>query len=301
MEVSGTILTPAAMKAKLKLVRISLSLILVFPLAVAASVQTAPTAPESDAIVKRALAAELSHAENPQRMMRYTLRKSSPHLTSTKEIFETKDGAVACLVAINDRPLSQADEQKEQARLDQLLSDPGRQRHRKQVQDEDAGRALKVLRVLPEAFIYKFAGTSVGPSGNVEKFSFEPNPKFNPPDLETQLLTAMTGELWIDASQERVARLEGHLGQDVDFGWGILGRLNKGGWVLLEQADVGNHEWRIVHFKMNMSGRVVFKNKVFDTAEDESGFAPVAAGLSYQQAIQELRRTNQENAANSSQ
>ena len=107
----------------------------------------------------------------------------------------------------------------------------------------------------------------------------------------------MTGELWIDSSQERVTRLAGHLDQDVDFGWGILGRLNKGGWILLEQADVGDHEWRIVHFKMNMSGRVVFKNKAFDTAEDESSFAPVASGLSYQQAIQELR-TIQENATN---
>ena len=71
----------------------------------------------------------------------------------------------------------------------------------------------------------------------------------------------MTGEIWIDLSTERVTRLEGHLQQDVDFGWGILGRLNKGGWIVIEQADVGEHQWRIVHFKMSMSGRVVFKTK----------------------------------------
>jgi len=35
-----------------------------------------------------------------------------------------------------------------------------------------------------------------------------------------------------------------------------------------------------------MSGRVVFKTKVFDTTEDESQFAPLPVGLSYQQAIQ---------------
>ena len=97
----------------------------------------------------------------------------------------------------------------------------------------------------------------------------------------------MTGELWIDPTQERVARLEGHLQQDVDFGWGILGRLNKGGWIVIEQANVGEHQWRIVHFKMSMSGRVVFKTKVFDTTEDESQFAAATSwDLSYQQAIQ---------------
>jgi hypothetical protein len=37
---------------------------------------------------------------------------------------------------------------------------------------------------------------------------------------------------------------------------------------------------------MSMSGRVVFRTKVFDTTEDESQFAPLPVGLSYQQAIQ---------------
>jgi hypothetical protein len=288
------------MNAKLKSVRVTLPLILASLLAVASAGQSGITPIPNDSLVKRALAAEATNAQDPQHPMRYKLRKSSPHLTSTKEIFETKDGAVARLVAINDRPLSPMDEQKEQARLSQLLNDPNRQRHRKQAQEEDANRALKVLRVLPQAFIYQYAGSEVEPSGKIEKFDFEPNPHFNPPDLETQVLTAMKGQLWIDAAQERVTRLEGHLQEDVDFGWGILGRLNKGGWILLEQADVGDRQWRIVHFKMNMSGRVVFKNKVFDTAEDQSQFAPVAAGLSYKQAIQELRQTGQENAENGS-
>ena len=288
------------MNDKLKSVRITLSLILASLLAIALAEKAAASPAQSDSLVKRALAAEVDNAQSPQHPMRYRLRKSSPHFTSTKEIFETKDGAVARLVLVNDRPLSPEEEQKEQARLNQLLSDPSRQRHRKQAQDEDANRALKVLRVLPEAFIYEYAGSEIGPSGKVERFDFAPNPHFNPPDLEAQVLTAMKGQLWIDASQERVTRLEGHLQEDVDFGWGILGRLNRGGWILLEQAEVGNHQWRIVHFKMNMSGRVVFKNKVFDTAEDQSQFAPVATGLSYQQAIHELRQTGQENAANSS-
>jgi hypothetical protein len=221
--------------------------------------------------------------------MRYRLRKSSPRLSTTKEICETKDGAVARLIAINGAGLSAEDEQREQARLDQLLSDPGKQRHRKQSQDDDTARALKVLRSLPTAFIYEHVGSAQGSTGAVEKFSFKPNPKFDPPDLETQVLTRMSGELWIDSSQERVARLEGRLQQDIDFGWGILGRLYKGGSILIEQADVQDHQWRIVHFEMKMSGRVVFKTKVFDTTEDENQFVPVPVGLNYQQAIDLLR------------
>lgn len=240
-------------------------------------------------VVRRALAAELAGVQDMQHPLTYSLRKSSPRLSTTKQIFETKDGAVARLIAMNDKPLSVADRQKEDARLSALLADPSKQRHRKQAEDDDTGRVLKVIRALPTAFLYDYIGSDDGPHGKIQKFAFKPNPDFDPPDLETHALTEMTGEIWVDASRERVTRLEGHLRQDVDFGWGILGRLNKGGWIVIEQADVANHQWRIVHFQMAMSGRVLFKAKSFDTQEDQSNFEPVPAGTDYKQAIQILR------------
>ena len=265
------------------MVRLLTSFLLILPLAAAGQGMTGH---DDDSLVKRALTNEVRAAGDAHHPMRYCLHKSSPRLTSTKEILETKDGAVARLIAVNDSPLSAEDEQKEESRLAALLSDPSKQRHRKQTEDEDSARAMKVLRALPNAFVYQFAGIGTGPTGAVKKFTFKPNPKFDPPDLETQVLTQMTGEIWIDVAQERVARLEGHLMKDVDLGWGILARLNKGGWIVIEQADIGEHQWHIVHFKMAMTGRVFFSIKVFDTTEDESRFAPLPAGLSYKQAIQ---------------
>ena len=104
--------------------------------------------------------------------------------------------------------------------------------------------------MLPTAFLYQFAGTGTASTGTVVKFTFRPNPQFDPPDLETGVLTAMAGEIWIDSVQERVVRLAGSLRQDKDFGLGILGQLDKGGWVEINQADVGAGEWRIVHLKL---------------------------------------------------
>jgi hypothetical protein len=244
--------------------------------------------PDAQALVDRALANELRAAQDQGHPMRYMLHKSSPRLTSTKEIVETKDGAVARLISINNAPLDAADAEREQARLDNLLRDPGLQRHRKQVEDSDTSRALKVLRALPGAFLYQYAGSEGGPVGKLEKFTFHPNSRFTPPDLETEILTAMSGEIWIDAAQERVTRLDGRLDQDVDFGWGILGRLNKGGWIVIEQAEVSSGEWRTIRFQMSMSGRVFWKTRIFDTTEEEAQFAPVPVGLTYAEAIQIL-------------
>jgi hypothetical protein len=255
--------------------------------------QASPTPEQAQALVQRALATEsraaqdLSHVGHP---MRYQLHKTSPRLTSTKEIVETRDGDVARLLSINDEPLGAADEAREQARLQALIDDPSLQQHRKQSEDSDTARAMKVLRVLPTAFLYEFAGMGTAQNGTtVEKFSFKPNPQFDPPDMETGVLTAMAGEIWIDPTEERVVRLAGSLQQNKDIGLGIIGELDKGGWIEIEQADVGTHQWRIVHLKLVMNGRVLWKTKNSNSVQEYSQFAPLPADLSYKKAIEMLR------------
>lgn len=280
--------------AKLKAVRSVLPLCLLWATALAAS-QTAPavpaalTAAQSQALVGQVLAAELLAAQDTSHPMRYLLRKQSPRVATTREIFETREGDVARLLSVNGQPLSAAAAAKESLRLQELAQDPGRQRHRKQAEDADTARALKVLRALPSAFLYQYAGPGQGPAGTVEKFTFTPNPAFTPPDLETQVLTAMAGELWIDPAAQRVTHIEAQLRQEVDFGWGILGRLNKGGSIAIDQAQVVPGQWRIVRLKMQMSGRVLFKTRNFDTVEEESQFAPLPVSMTYRQAIVQLQ------------
>jgi hypothetical protein len=272
------------MPVKLVIVRNFLPFFLLFSCSGAALGQPAALTPtQAQALVARALATE-SHAAQEltalNHPMRYRLRKSSPRLTSTKEIAETRDGDVARLVALNDQPLSPADELREEARLDALLSDPGLQRHRKQSEDNDTARAMKVLRVLPTAFLYQFTGTGKVATGTVEKFTFKPNPQFAPPDMETGILTAMVGEIWVDPVQERVVHLEGHLQQDKEIALGI---------VQMDQADVGGHQWRIVRIRLKIDMRILFKGKSSDSVQEFTQFQPLPANLSYRQAIQMLR------------
>jgi hypothetical protein len=278
------------MPVKLVIVRNILLFLLLFSCSGAALGQPAALTPtQAQALVARALSTELRASQDASHPMRYRLRKSSPRLTSTKEIAETRDGDVARLVALNDQPLNQADELREEARLDALLSDPARQMHRKQSEESDTRIVLKLLRMLPQAFLYEYEGTGQGSAGTVEKFRFHPNPAFSPPDLETQALTAMSGELWIEAAQERVTRLEGHLQQDTNYGWGILGKLDKGGWIVLEQGEVGGGQWRIVRFQIKMDLRILLKTKNFDSVQEMSQYTPLPAKLDYRKAIQMLR------------
>jgi hypothetical protein len=243
---------------------------------------------EAQAMVKRVLQTELNAATDTSHPMQYRLRKMSPRVATTKMIVETKDGDVAHLIAINDNPLSATDQQSEETRLNTLLSDPGLQRHRMEREQGDSQRARKIIRALPDAFLYTYAGLADAPQGPSYRLTFQPNPNFDPQDLEAQMLKGMAGELWIDVAQQRVTRLQCKRIKDVDYGFGILGKLDQGGTLLLEQADIGNHQWRTTHMVLVMDARFLIKTVKLDTTLDLTEFSPVAAGLSYQQAIQLL-------------
>jgi hypothetical protein len=263
------------------------------PAAASAPANVAPLSnEEAQAMVRRVLQAELTAVEDATHPMQYRLRKSSPRLATTKLLVESRDGDVARLIAVNDTPLSSQDTQNEETRLQALLRDPEMQRKRKEREQGDSERARKIMRALPYAFNYSFAGFAQTPQGPSYRFTFQPNPKFDPQDLEAQVLKGIAGELWIDVAQQRVTRLEGKRIRDVDYGWGILGKLDQGGTLLLEQADIGEHQWRTTHMVLIMNARVFFKVVKLDTTLELSSFTPVAPGLSYQQAIQILEQPN---------
>ncbi len=256
--------------------------------------QSAPLSPEqTDSLVRRVLHTEMIDANDNHHPMQYRLRKSSPRFSTTKLIVETKDGDVARLIAINNIPLTPSEQQTEDSRLQELAADPKLQRHRQEREQNDAERARKIMRALPDAFVYQYAGIVDRPQGPSYRLSFQPNPNFDPQDVEAQALKAMAGELWIDVAQQRVTRLEGKRIRDVDYGWGILGKLEEGGTLLLEQADVGNHQWRTVHLVLAMNARVLLKTIKLDTTLELSQFAPVSNGIGYKQAIQLLQVPSQ--------
>src|SRR6185312_13720504 len=177
---------------------------------------------DAQALVQRALANEIDAAKNAGHPMRYTLHKITPRLTTTKKIVETSDGDVARLTEVNGKPLSHEAEQREMARLDALAANQSDQDHRKQTENSDRARAIKILRALPAAFVYTYTGPGTSTVGPVETYSFAPKPGYSPSGMETQILTGMTGNLAVDPVAGRVAHLEGHLRKDLNFGWGIV-------------------------------------------------------------------------------
>jgi len=258
-------------------------------LAGVAAAQVTPEAAAADplALVRRASKNEL--APGGGHPYKYKLHKIDDGKINTKEIVETKDGDVARLIAVNDKPLSPEAQQAEIDRLNNLLAHPEIQEHRHKKEQEDSNRENEMIRLLPDGFLYHFEGMVEGPNGPAFRLTFKPNPNFQPPDREAEVYHGMAGELWIDQREERIVKLQAHLIADVDFGWGILGKLYKGGSILVEQKDVGDGKWEGTHMKLNLHGKaLMIKTLTFETTEDASDFEPVPAQWSYKEAVHML-------------
>jgi hypothetical protein len=253
--------------------------------------QTSPAAAvDPTALVRRAVQHRLDAAKN-HHPLQYFIRRVDERHDNTKLIIETADGDVARLVAINGKPLAPEADKAELDRLDTLSAHPEMQERRRKSEQKDTDRVTHLLGLLPDAFLYKFEGMVPCSAGQCYRLSFTPNPKFNPPDLEANIFRGISGEVWVDQTQERLARLDARFINDVDFGFGLIGRLNKGGTVLLEQSNVGDNDWELTGLKIHVNGKALLvKSFSYQVSEEGSHFAPVASGLHYRDAINLLKK-----------
>src|SRR5262249_30825644 len=125
-------------------------------------------------------------------------------------------------------------------------------------QKEDTERVRQFVAALPDAFNYTYAGTDTGPEGQqLIRMNFQPNPQWVPPNREMRPFTGMQGMMWLDASAGRIVRIDAKLFRDVDFGWGILGRLYKGGSFEIEQRPLGDGRWETTRSVVNFDGKIL--------------------------------------------
>ena len=246
------------------------------------------TPADATALVRRAIGHRLAEDKAP-RPVEYLFHKVDGGRDRTQEIVETKDGDVARLVELGGKPLSAEANQAELDRLQNLKNHPEMQEHRRKNEERDKGRIDRMMGMLPDAFSYRVEATEACGAGQCYRMAYEPKPGWTPPDLEAGIFRGISGEVWIDVKQERLVKLVADFVADVNFGFGILGKVSKGGKVVLEQADIGGGEWELTGMTARLDGKaLLFKKIDVQLTEEMSRYVPVAAGMGYREGIELL-------------
>jgi hypothetical protein len=224
-------------------------------------------------------------------------RKETLNGSQTKLMVETHDAMAGMIVAENDSPLSPERRHGELARVRRFIQDPAELRRKQKQEQENAEHILRLVKALPDAFLYEYEGTETGKAGvgaagdELVRLKFRPNPNYDPPSRVEQVLTGMQGILLIDSQKRRIAQIDGTLVKDVSFGWGILGHLDRGGHFLVEQGDVGNNHWEISRMGLKFSGKLLFfKSISIQSTELFSDFRAVPSSLTFAQGVDLLEK-----------
>ena len=236
-------------------------------------------------LVRRAAKNEIKATEYHQYFMYRDHVDYKTH-SITREVIETPQGGLGSTIAINGQPLTPEQRAKDNQKLEKFANDPEARRKKELASKEEDQRDQLMLTSLPDAFLYTYAGTEQGPNGDeLVHLTFKPNPNFSPPNHETRVYEGMQGDMLIDRKAMRIAKIDGTLFKDVDFGWGILGRLYKGGKFYIEQRDVGGGRWETVRQTLQFTGKILMvKSLNIYSSETATDFRPVPANLTVAQA-----------------
>lgn len=220
---------------------------------------------------------------------RYWIERNSNVGTTLEEQIETADGPLTRVVESNGHPLSVRDAQQEEVRLDEMLHSPSQQAQQRAAYVQDEQRITRILQLLPDAFVYQDTGTQDG----VRRLRFTPNPSYSAHGIEARVFHCLSGELWVDLRDKRMRRLEGHLDSDVEFGFGLLGRVYMGSSFLMIRTPVTPTDWKTDQFELHVSGRaLLFKTLARNTSEKRGGFSPVPSKMTLAQGLKFLESSD---------
>jgi hypothetical protein len=237
-------------------------------------------------LARRVIASELKFQDDHTNWM-YRLEKEQYGKKQVEEIVETKEGSLSRLLSINDRPLTAKQQKEEDQRVQELMTSRSAKRKLQRALDAETLQGRRLFKMLPDAFVFNYAGGD----GNLAKLSFRPNPNFHPPSLEARVFHDMEGEMWVDCKQERLAAFSGQLKQDVNFGFGLLGHLDKGGHFEVRQAEVVPGHWDMTTMNVEMTGKaLLFKTIGVQKRENRRDFRQVSDDLTLTQAADMLNR-----------
>jgi hypothetical protein len=244
-----------------------------------------PTKVPAKQLVREVVNHEVGFSGADHSRWMYRQQHTDPHSNELKECIDTGEGTICRVLARNGHPLTPQEAQGEIQQIQELARNPAKLHEQQKARRQDGDRALKMQKMLPDAFDYEYDGRE----GRYVRLRFRPDPNFRPPDRESRVFHGMVGSLLVDPESRRLVAIHGRLVKDVDFGLGVLGRLKKGGSFEVRREPVGEGVWQTTLLDVDIHGRaILFRTINAQQHEVTDNFKKVPANLTVAQAASML-------------
>ncbi len=191
----------------------------------------------------------------------YFQRERGDEKTKTYEEIMLAGSRYERLVAIDDKPLSPADEAKERRRFERAVAQrqqesPSEREHRVGQYQREIDRDHALMGELTKALDFSLSGKEILGRHEVYVLKGTPRAGYIPPNRYAKALTGMQGTLWIDAANFHWVKAEADVVRPV---WieGFIARIEPGTHFELEQTPIATGVWVPSHFVMEAKAKVL--------------------------------------------
>lgn len=192
--------------------------------------------------------------------------------TRTKHVLMILGSSYNRLVAVDGKPLSQAQNAEEEKKLRETIaarqSESKSQRAKRIAKYEQSRQSDHfMMEQLTAGFNFKLEGTPTLNGHEVYLFSATPRPGYVPPNKESKALTGMEGKLWIDKETFHWVKVEAHVIRPVSI-VGFLAEVEPGTSFVLEQMPVAPGIWQPNHFSVKSHAKILGLFSLNDQEDD---------------------------------
>ena len=267
---------------------------LALPRQVGAQATPQPTMEPAKSLAIECAKSEESVIEHPGSYLRYRMREVNQRGEQLREQIETPQGTVARLIERDGHSLTPEQDAAERSRLNAMLTSPDDFIRHVRRDEEGRKSGLEVLHLMPDAMLWSYApGQPQLPGHSADDpplivLDFKPDPNWQAPNLQAELLTGLEGRVWIDSRTRRVVHLEAATFRAVNVGWGFLAHVYAGGTVSVDQVEATNDRWIMRHMSQQFTVRALLVKQVRQQTVSEISDYRAVPSMSYQDAVQLL-------------
>jgi hypothetical protein len=199
----------------------------------------------------------------------------------------------ARLVQVNDKPLSEKEQKKEDEKLEKFLSkrrneseDERRKRAEKERKDREESRAF--VRDVVNAYDFRLVGEEKVSGEDAWVIEATPRRDFKPTQPHADILKKIKGKIWIEKKEYNWVKVEAEAIDTISFGL-FLFRIHPGSRFSLENAHINNEFWAFHRLYISGSARIaLLKNEIAEQEDVYSNFKKFSSTITILPGVREV-------------
>lgn len=197
------------------------------------------------------------------------------------------------LVQLDDKPLSEKEQKKEDEKLEKFLSkyrneSESDQEHRLEKEKKERAKGRLFVRDMLAAYDFRIAGEEQVDGVDTWIIETTPRKDFHPTQPHAEILSKARGRLWIEKQGYNWVKVEGEVLVTISFGW-FVARIHPGSRFVIAKTHLNNEVWLPRRFYVNGGIRIALvKNELAEQEDIMSDFRKFATSSRILPGVKEV-------------